>query len=73
MANLVTPKYPTQNHKYDALEDCLQLLDMGESLDSCLLIYPHFKKELRPMLVLAQRLRSMGQFPQQTQVDEIIW
>jgi Domain of unknown function (DUF5666)/Domain of unknown function (DUF5667) len=42
----------------DALENCLQRMDQGESLDSALALYPELAAQLRPLLETAARARS---------------
>jgi hypothetical protein len=43
---------------YDALETCLQALDQGADLESCLARYPKLADELRPILDAAIEARS---------------
>ena len=45
----------------DALENCLQRMQQGESLDSVLTIYPGLAAQLRPLLETAERARSLNQ------------
>ena len=45
----------------DALNDCLQRMEHGESLDSVLVGYPHLAAQLRPLLMTAVRVRSANQ------------
>lgn len=45
---------------YDALEICLQSLDRGADLESCLVRFPEFSDELRPVLIAAIRARSIS-------------
>jgi hypothetical protein len=43
---------------YDALESCLQALDQGADLESCLARYPQLADELRPILDAAIQARA---------------
>ena len=42
----------------DALNDSLEMLFRGESLDECLKRYPEHKKELKPLLEEAMIIRK---------------
>ncbi len=57
----------------DALENCLQRMDQGESLDSVLALYPELAARLRPLLETAMRARSAGResLPQAVLVRQI--
>ncbi len=46
----------------DALEDCMNRLDRGQSLESCLALYPELSGELRPLLVAVAAAKSMVSF-----------
>jgi len=48
----------TQPNLYDALEICLQMLERGGNVESCLARYPGLAEELRPILAAAVRARS---------------
>lgn len=48
-----------QRRLRQALDDCLQALERGESLESCLSRYPDLASELRPLLLVAMRLRQV--------------
>jgi hypothetical protein len=56
----------------DALENCLQRMEQGESLDSVLAQYPELAAQLRPLLETAARARSASQesLPQATLVRQ---
>lgn len=43
----------------DALEQCWQRLAQGESLEQCLAEYPQFARELRELLVVAERQAAL--------------
>ena len=43
---------------FDALEICLQALDEGVAVESCLVLYPDLADELRPILVAAVQARA---------------
>lgn len=45
---------------YDALEICLQALDGGADLESCLARYPELANDLRPLLVAAAQARAVA-------------
>lgn len=47
----------TSETLFEALENCLQALDYGETLETCLLRYPALAEELRPILVAALEAR----------------
>ncbi len=44
-----------------ALEECLELLAQGETLQACLARYPEQAAELKPLLAAALRLQSAGE------------
>ena len=43
---------------YDALEICLQALEQGSDVESCLVRFPALADELRPILEAASQARS---------------
>jgi hypothetical protein len=45
---------------FDALEICLQALDQGADIESCLVRYPALADELRPILVAAVQARAVA-------------
>ena len=45
----------------DALENCLQRMEQGETLDSVLVQYSGMAGELRPLLEAAVQARSISQ------------
>jgi hypothetical protein len=47
----------TTDTLFDALEICLQALDEGVAVESCLVLYPALADELRPILVAAVQAR----------------
>jgi hypothetical protein len=48
----------TSTNLYDALEICLQTLDQGGDIESCLVRFPELANELRPILQVAVQTRS---------------
>lgn len=50
----------TNINLFDALEICLQALDQGADVESCLVRFPELAEELRPILVAAVRARSLS-------------
>ncbi len=47
----------------NALQDCLQALERGTTLEECLTRYPSLAGNLRPLLESAQAARTAGLFP----------
>ncbi len=47
------------NKLYDALENCLQEIENGSSLENALARYPEFAGELRPLLKASMKARTM--------------
>ncbi len=45
---------------FDALEDCLQAIEKGETIETVLARYPHLTEDLRPMLESAQAIKAQG-------------
>jgi hypothetical protein len=52
---------------YDAFDDCLTRLGLGESVADCLKSYPDLSEELRPMLEAAQVTWSISRVPHHVQ------
>ena len=48
---------------FDALEICLQALDQGADLESCLVRFPELAADLRPILTAAVQARSVSAAP----------
>lgn len=48
----------TTDTLFDALETCLQALDQGADVESCLVRYPALADELRPILIAAVQARA---------------
>jgi uncharacterized membrane protein YgcG len=48
----------TSDTLFDALEICLQALDLGADVESCLVRYPALADELRPILMAAVQARA---------------
>lgn len=46
---------------YGALEECLQAMDNGSSIQQCLAMYPELEHELRPALEAALAARSLAE------------
>jgi hypothetical protein len=57
----------SESFKIDALENCLQRMRAGESLEQVLASYPHLSAELRPMLQAVRALHVPTQIPQVAQ------
>jgi len=53
----------TQARMAAALEECLQALKAGESLEACLARYPGQAEALRPLLTTIARLEELGSVP----------
>ena len=51
------------NKLYDALENCLQALEQGQSMDSVLKRYPGLAAQLRPMLEASLQARTSERLP----------
>lgn len=53
---------------YDALEDCLQKLEQGSTLDAAIADYPELAAELYPLLEVSLQARKAGHFtvPEET-------
>ena len=47
---------------FDALEDCLQSLERGQSLDSAIKLYPDLESDLRPILEVSLQACDAGGF-----------
>jgi hypothetical protein len=47
----------TSETLFDALETCLEALDRGDAVESCLMRYPALAEELRPILISALEAR----------------
>jgi hypothetical protein len=50
----------TQTNFFDDLENCLQALDQGEDVESCLARFPAQAQDLRPILAAAIQARSIA-------------
>jgi hypothetical protein len=50
----------TTQSLFDALEICLQALDQGADVESCLVRYPDLADELRPVLTAAVQARTLA-------------
>ncbi len=50
-------------NEYDVLEECLQALDNGQTVNEVLARYPGRERELRPLLNTAIQARSLGDVP----------
>lgn len=55
-------------HLYDALEDCLQKIEQGSTLDAAIAHYPELAPELHPLLEVSLQARKAGRFtiPEET-------
>lgn len=49
----------TNTTLFDAFEICLQSMELGADLESCLVLFPELARELRPILTAAVQARSI--------------
>ncbi len=50
-------------NEYDVLEECLEALESGQTVDAILAHYPDQARELRPLLNTAIRAKLLGEIP----------
>ncbi|MBN1963482.1 MAG: LysM peptidoglycan-binding domain-containing protein [Anaerolineae bacterium] len=49
-----------QSNFIQALNDCIDRLNAGQSMDECLRLYPHYAADLRPLLEAGTQVRRVG-------------